>query len=368
MKVKEITDILESFAPIQLKEDWDNVGLQIGHPEDEVNKVLLALTPSDLVIKEAIEKNVDMIITHHPFIFRGIKTLRADTAIGRMSRLCIKHDISLYCAHTNLDIAKGGVNDALAENLGLVNINGLERTETHPRYKLVVFIPETHLETVKTAIFNAGGGAQGEYKNCAWSTSGSGQFCPQEEASPYLGEVGRLETVEEIRLEVLVDEKDLNNVISAMKQAHPYEEVAYDVLRNEGQVQYEYLGRIGMLPTPKPLKEWLEDVKVALDIPVITYTGDPNRMIEKVALCGGSACEFITTAKDKGADVYVTGDMKYHDAQQAVEIDLPMVDVSHYSGERVVLKKLYTLLRDAFGNRLQMEISQDEESFIKYIK
>lgn len=368
MKLGEIINILETFAPIRLKEDWDNVGLQIGHPEDEVKKILFALTPSESVVQEAIEKGADLVITHHPFIFRGVKTLRADTAIGRMCRLCIKHDVALYCAHTNLDIAQGGVNDVLAKHLSLVDVTGLQQTEVHPRYKLVVFVPETHVEAVKEAVFAAGGGAQGAYQSCAWTTLGTGQFCPLDEATPYLGKPGQTEKVTEARLEILVDESKLDAVVSAMKQAHPYEEVAYDLLRTEGHNQYEYLGRIGNLPEPQPLQEWLEHLRVALDIPVITYAGDSKRIVKRVALCGGSACELVTTAKAMGADVYITGDMKYHDAQQAIELDLPMVDITHFSGERLVLEKLYALLDESFGDSVQMEISQKEESFIKYIK
>ena len=221
MKVKDIVKTLEAFSPTSLKEDWDNVGLQLGHPEDSVKQVLLALTPSEQVIDEAIAKGADMIITHHPFIFRGVKTLRADTAIGKMSRQCIKNDIALYCAHTNLDIAAGGVNDVLAKRLGLVDVQGLEKTTVKPRYKLVVFVPETHIEIVKEAIFKAGGGAQGNYQQCAWSISGTGQFCPQKDADPYLGQNGQLEEVKEVRLEVLVDAACLQSVITAMKQVHP---------------------------------------------------------------------------------------------------------------------------------------------------
>lgn len=367
MQVKDITRAMEQLAPLQLKEDWDNVGLQIGGPDDKVHRILLALTPSEAVVEEAVEMGADMIITHHPFIFKGVKTLRSDTVIGKITRECMKHDIAFYCAHTNLDIAQGGVNDILAKRLGLQDVKGLQETASTPRYKVVVFVPMSHVETVKAAMFEAGGGAQGAYHSCAWSVTGTGQFCPQDDARPYLGEVGQLETVEEARVEVLVDRAALHAVVDAMLKAHPYEEVAYDVFVNEGSCEKAHLGRIGTLPEAKPLGEWLADVKNILDVPVVAYVGDSEQIVEKVALCGGSACELLGDAKRAGADVYVTGDMKYHDAQRAVEMNMAMVDVSHYAGERPVLGALQQYLFLTFGESLSVKISEREENFIKYL-
>lgn len=368
MQVKDLVRAMETLAPTHMKEDWDNVGLQIGGPEDQVQHVLLALTPSEKVVEEAIERGCDMIITHHPFIFKGVKTLRTDTVIGRMSQACIKHDIALYCAHTNLDIAQGGVNDVLAARLGLEHIRGLQKTAETPRYKVVVFVPTSHVESVKAAMFQAGAGAQGDYESCTWSVVGSGQFVPKMGANPYLGEIGKVETVEEARLEVLVDRIHLHAVIEAMCCAHPYEEVAYDVFINEGSVSRAYLGRVGDLPVPMRMADWLSDVKQALNIPVVSVAGDTERMVKTVALCGGSACDLLGDAKYAGADVYVTGDMKYHDAQRAVEMDMAMVDVSHYGGERPVLVALQSYLLETFTEGLRVDISEKEENFINYIK
>lgn len=366
MQVKDVMQKLERLAPPALKEDWDNIGLQIGDPDAEVKRVLLALTPSLTVVQEAVKKDVDLIVTHHPFIFKGVKTLRTDTAIGRMSQLCLKHDVALYAAHTNLDIAENGVNDVLAERLGLVDIEGLAETQARPRYKVVVFVPHSHLDAVKDAMFAAGAGKQGAYGSCSWSVSGQGQFCPLDGAEPYLGHVGAVEQVEEVRLEMLVDPVSLHAVLSALRKAHPYEEPAFDVLVNEGSVVRESLGRVGRLPEAKPFLDWLADVKSALALPVVTYAGPADGMVERVALCGGSAAEFLGAAKQSGADVYVTGDMKYHDAQQAVELGIPMVDVSHYAGERPVLEKLAAYLSMACESELDVMISQDEENFMQY--
>lgn len=366
MQVKDIMQALEKLAPQQLKEDWDNVGLQLGDPNAEVRRVLLALTPSLAVTEEAVRRQADLIVSHHPFIFKGVKSLRTDSAIGRMSQLCLKHDIAIYSAHTNLDIARGGVNDVLAERLGLVDVEGLAETARKPRYKLVVFVPLSHLEQVKAALFAAGAGAQGAYEACAWTVQGTGQFRPQAGASPYLGTPGQLEQVKEARLEVLVDHDRLAAVLQALVAAHPYEEPAYDVFASAASATTESLGRIGRLPEPLDFDEWLERVKQALGISVLAVAGPTQGRVERVALCGGSATEFLAQAKAAGADVYVTGDMKYHDAQQAVEMGLPMVDVSHYAGERPVLAKLAAYLQECFGTALDVVISEDEENFLQY--
>lgn len=366
MQVKDIMQALEELAPTSLKEDWDNVGLQLGDPEASVRRVLLALTPSEAVVQEAVRLGANLIVSHHPFIFKGVKTLRTDSAIGRMAQCCMKHDVAIYAAHTNLDIAQGGVNDVLAERLGLVDVRGLVETASHSRYKFVTFVPPEHLETVKQALFAAGAGAQGAYDSCAWSANGTGQFRPLDGAAPFLGAVGKLEQVCETRLEVLVDASRLGAVLSALHTAHPYEEPAVDVLENVGSRASEYLGRIGRLPEPLPFAEWLAQVKQALGLSVVSYAGPTDGVVNRVALCGGSATDFYSAAIAKGADVYVTGDMKYHDAQEAIERGVPMVDVSHFAGERPVLAALERVLKARFGDDLIVTIAENETNFIQY--
>lgn len=365
-KVKDIVAAIEKVAPPSLKESWDNVGLQIGDPEMQVSRILLALTPSQQVIEEAVKKEVDLVVTHHPFIFKGVKSLRADQTIGKLATQCMKHDVAIFCAHTNLDIAVGGVNDTLASCLGLQEIQGLSVVAEKKRFKLVVFVPTTHLEQVKTAMFQAGAGRQGAYENCAWESEGQGQFMPSSWAQPFLGEIGKLEKVCEGRIEVLVDEENLSEVLRAMNTAHPYEEVAYDVFENIAQKQTESIGRVGMLSHETTLKKWLEDVKEALNIPFVSYTGTLDRPIRRVALCGGSAASYLQDAKKCGADVYVTGDVKYHDAQLAEELDIALVDVSHFAGERPVLQAIKEIILKACSKNVEVIISEDEKDFIQY--
>ncbi|MDO4280623.1 MAG: Nif3-like dinuclear metal center hexameric protein [Peptococcaceae bacterium] len=364
MLVNDITREMERWAPAHLKEDWDNVGLHLGDRQATVKRVLLALTPSEAVVAEAVRKNADLIITHHPFFFKGAKAINSDSATGRMALACIRNNIALFCAHTNLDIAEGGVNDALAERLGLENVRGLAETARRPRYKVVVFVPEDHLEAVKGAMLAAGAGRQGAYSDCAWSVAGEGQFRPLDGAEPFLGQVGAVERVREARLELLVDQADLPAVLAAMSAAHPYEEVAYDVFENQSQPERAYLGRVGELAEPVRLGDWLGDVKAALGTSHLKVAGDLQTMVRRVALCGGSACEYMGAAKAAGADVYITGDMKYHDAQRALELGIPVVDVSHYAGERPVLEQIRARLNAAFPDALDITISQDEENFM----
>lgn len=366
MQVKDIARALEAVAPKTLQEEWDNVGLMVGNPEAEVKKILLALTPSEDILDEAVRLGADMVVSHHPFIFKAMKNITTESALGRMVHKAIKNDVAIYSAHTNLDIAQGGVNDCLAQALGLGEVEGLVQTSAEHRFKLVVFVPEDAREKVKAAMFAAGAGAQGAYSACAWETLGMGQFQPEDGAQPFLGTCGQLEKVREVRLEVLVDAHNLDGVVNAMKEAHPYEEVAYDVFDNGSLGQTHYLGRIGTLKEATPLGAWLEQVKTILSVPVLSYVGDENTLIKKVALCGGSACEFMSAAQARGADVYLTGDMKYHDAQAAAECGMCMVDGSHFATEIFILKAVKTLLEASFRDALDVIIADNERSFIKY--
>lgn len=365
MKVKDIVNTMEHFAPAHLKEDWDNVGLQLGNPQAEVNRVMLALTPSEEVIQEAIEKQVDLLVTHHPFIFKGVKTLSTDTVIGAVARQCFQHDLALFCAHTNLDVTKGGVNDVLAERLGLLKIEDFVTTQEVYKKKLVVYVPVSHVEAVKEALFKVKAGNQGAYEACSWQTVGIGQFKPLEEANPYLGKKNELEQVEEVRLEVLVDADKLAITIEALLKAHPYEEVAYDVFDTLSQKQRESIGRIGYLKEPMILRSWLKQVKEALGCEVLTYTGDEEKIIQSLALCGGSAASYLKDAAKCGVDAYITGDVKYHDGQLAEELGVSLIDVGHFAGEQPVLTKLQEVLKQAHP-ALDVLISRQRDYLKKY--
>lgn len=321
---------LESWAPKRLAMEWDNIGLQVGTLNKQVQRVMVTLDVLENVVDEAIEKKVDLIIAHHAVIFKSYAHLRTDLPAGRLLEKLIKHDIAVYVAHTNLDVATGGVNDLLAEKIGLEQTNVLEFTHTQKLKKIVVFVPEAHHEGVLQAMSQAGAGWIGNYSHCSFNVRGFGTFMPREGSNPYIGKQGKLEKVEEVRLETIAADSDLNKVIQAMLKAHPYEEVAYDVFPLELEGKSQGIGRIGKLPEPISLGDLAKQLKAAFQLSGLRVVGDVNRLVQKVAVVGGDGSGFVQTAIFRGADVYVTGDMKYHIAHEAMAKGLAIIDPGHH--------------------------------------
>ena len=324
----EIIQLFEQFSPKNYAMEGDKIGLQIGRLNKPVENVMIALDVLDEVVDEAIEKNVQLIIAHHPPIFRPLKAIATDTPAGRLLEKLIKHDIAVYAAHTNLDIAKGGVNDLLADALKLSNTDVLYPTYEIKLKKLVVFVPVENVQEVKKALGDAGAGAIGNYSHSIFSAAGTGQFLPNEFANPHIGEQGKLETVEEERVETIYPAHLEKRILTAMFKAHPYEEVAYDIYPLENKGETLGLGRIGDIPE-MTLQEFAEHVKQTLDVNGVRVVGDLNAKIKKVAVLGGDGNKYYSTAKYKGADVYVTGDMYYHVAHDAMMLGLNIVDPGH---------------------------------------
>lgn len=351
MTAQQIIKRLEEWSPKTLAYDWDNVGLQVGSLNKPVRNVMVTLDVLENVVDEAVEKNVDLIIAHHPLLFVKLHQINFDTPKGRVVRKLIQHDITVYAAHTNLDIASGGVNDVMADALGLKDTRPLMETGKEELVKLVVFVPETHASNVQAALGYAGAGHIGNYSHCSYQSKGHGAFLPLEGTDPYLGESGKLETVDEVRLETIVEKRKLKDVLRSMEEAHPYEEVAYDIypLLNEG-ASYG-LGRIGELDAPEALELFAEKVKVAYEIPALRVTGRMDKQVKKVAVLGGSGEKYIHAAKRMGADVYITGDMTLHAAQDALEIGLAVIDPGHH-----VEKLICPVIKDF----LEQECNKDE--------
>ncbi len=309
--------------------EGDKIGLQIGRLNKPIENVMITLDVLENVVDEAIEKNVQLIIAHHPPIFRPLQKLVTDTPQGRMLEKLIKHDIAVYAAHTNLDVTSGGVNNLLAEALGLQNVEILVPTHEMKLKKLVVFVPKTHSEQVRQAIGNAGAGAIGNYSHCAFSSEGTGYFLPGETSNPFIGKVGEIEAVQEERLETIFPEALEKKILSAMLKVHPYEEVAYDIypLNNKGAELG--LGRIGTVPEMS-LKDFSLHVKKVFGLSGVRVVGDLQAPIKKVAVLGGDGNKYWNQAKFRGADVYVTGDMYYHVAHDALYAGLNIVDPGHH--------------------------------------
>ncbi|GGE74344.1 Nif3-like dinuclear metal center hexameric protein [Priestia taiwanensis] len=333
----EVIQAFESLYPKHLAMEGDKIGLQIGTLNKKVTNVLIALDVTLEVVDEALDTGANLIIAHHPLIFNPLKSITTDNVYGQIIEKCIKHDIALYAAHTNVDVARGGVNDLLAEALQLTDTEVLVPTYEEKLKKLVVFVPKTHEEEVRKALGNSGAGFIGNYSHCTFNSEGRGTFFPQEGANPFIGKEGALEEVEEVRIETIFPEGIQRQVVRAMLQSHPYEEVAYDVypLENSGDVLG--LGKIGRLATEMTLREFAEHVKTTLEVDGVRVVGDMNTKIRKVAVVGGDGNKYIKQAKFKGADVYVTGDMYYHVAHDAMMLGLNIVDPGH-NVEKVMKK------------------------------
>jgi dinuclear metal center YbgI/SA1388 family protein len=348
--VGHIIRALEEFAPPYLAFPDDRIGLQVGAPSQPVSRVLVTLDVTKDVVDEAVGQKADMIISHHAVIFRPLKAMRADLPASRDIFALVRNGISVYTAHTNLDVAYGGVNDVLADRLQLRESQVLSRLQTESLRKLVVFVPVSHHEHVLRAVCEAGAGHIGNYSFCTFNTPGTGTFRPEEGAQPYIGNVGQIEQVEEIRLETVVPERLLPAVIENMLAAHPYEEVAYDVYPLEIMGKEYGIGRIGSLPETMPLEEFARFVKERLAVRGVRYCGSSDRIVKRVAVLGGAGVSWVREAGEKGADVLVTGDVKHHEALDALASGLAVIDAGHYGTEKWVVEALAAALESRLND------------------
>lgn len=340
VKCQVVMDAIEKLAPRRLAESWDNVGLLLGSPAQTIHKVLLTLDVTEEVVEKAIQAGVDLIIAHHPIILKKIHAIRTDLPQGKILSILLKGNIAVYAAHTNLDIATGGVNDALASTLQLQDFQPLAISSVEKLCKLVMFIPPTHVDAVREAITVVGAGYVGKYSHCTFLTNGTGTFLPLEGSKPFIGVHGKMEYLEESRLETIFPEKVSRRVIKAMLEAHPYEEVAYDLYQLENKGTGLGLGRIGMLSAPMSFADFAIEVKNALGIDSVNVAGETSRVVKKVAVCGGSGAGLLHKAAFAGADVLVTGDVKYHEAQEAVALGIGIIDAGHFATEQPVLFRM----------------------------
>lgn len=324
-----IIQLMERFAPKSLAMEGDPIGLQLGTADKTVSRVLVALDVTDEVVEEAIRAKAEMIIAHHAILYRPARHLRTDLPAGKLFAKLLKHDIAVYISHTNLDVAEGGVNDVLAEVLGLRETVPMVDMHSESLYKLVVFVPESHHEQVMQAVFAADAGWIGQYSHCSFNVPGTGTYLPREGADPYKGRVGKLEQADEIRLETIVPAGAKRKVVQAMLKAHPYEEVAYDLYPLEQQGRSFGLGRVGKLSVPATLAELAEKVKSAYRVPAVRLVGEPDRVIRKVAVLGGAGRDYVKAAMFAGADVLVTGDIDYHTAHDALAAGFALIDAGH---------------------------------------
>lgn len=350
----EIFNMLEQWAPKSLASDWDNVGLQIGSKNELVKKIMVTLDVLENVVNEAIAKDVDLIISHHPIIFKPIKQINFSTPKGRTIQKLIKHNISVYTAHTNLDIAEDGVNDLLAEQLGMDIKGSLVDLHREKLYKVAVYVPMSHVEEVREAFHLGGAGHIGNYSHCTFNTSGQGTFKPLEGSDPFSGSQDKLSCVDELKIESIVPEERLSSVITEIKRAHPYDEVAYDIYLLENQGKSYGLGRIGEINKQKTLKQLCNDVKNTFNLRNLKVIGSLDKHVKKIAILGGSGEKYIYAAKNKGVDVLITGDMTFHMAQEAMEMGLSVIDAGHYIEQ--VMKEATKLYLEKVIDHSQIEV------------
>jgi dinuclear metal center YbgI/SA1388 family protein len=343
-----VIQYMEQLAPKAYAMEGDKIGLHVGTLQKPIKKVMVALDVLDNVIDEAIEQGVDLIVAHHAIIFRPLKHLRTDLAAGKNFEKLIKHDIAVYTAHTNLDATDGGINDWLAEAIGLTQVELLDASYMDPLKKLVVFVPPTHKEAVRDAIVKAGAGWIGNYSHCTFSTQGTGSFMAEEGTNPYIGSQGKLEQVEEVRLETIMPASGQSAIVKAMKAAHPYEEVAYDVYPLDLPGKSYGIGRIGKLAEPKTLRELALHVKQVFGLTGLRVVGPLDATIKKVAVVGGDGNSYVGKSSFRGADVLITGDIYYHTAHDAMADGIHLIDAGH-NIEKIMKSKVADYLR----NRLQ---------------
>ena len=346
MNIGTITDYLETIAPLSYQESYDNSGLTIGDKAAEVSGALFTLDVTEAVVDEAIELGYNLIIAHHPLIFKPIKRINSKQEADRCIIKAIKHDIAIYAAHTNLDNAPQGVNAMICEKLGLSQTKILEPAGEMLR-KVIVFVPLEHAEKVRDAMFGAGAGRLGEYSSCSFNIPGQGTFKAGNDANPYVGALGEMHTENEIKIEALCEEQDIGRILHAMIQAHPYEEVAYDIYPLINKNPYVGSGMIGKLDQPMGEMDFLHLVKRVFNPGCLKYSPLMQKKIQKVAVCGGSGNFLISNALASGADAFITGEIKYHDYFMA-ENKILLIEAGHYETEQFTKDLLYRVVKENF--------------------
>lgn len=364
MKIKEIVSALERFAPLPLQDGFDNAGLQIGLTEAEATGALLCLDVTEAVLDEAIGLGYNLVIAHHPLLFKGCKSITGRDYVERCILKAIKNDIVIYAAHTNMDNAWGGVNFKIAEKLGLKNVRVLEPKE-EALVKLVTYVPVAQAEEVRNALFAAGCGCIGRYDSCSYNVEGSGTFRAQEGTHPFCGAVGELHTEAEVRIETIVPAYRKAEAVRALLKVHPYEEPAFDLYPLQNTWQQAGAGVIGELEKPETELEFLKRVKKTFEVECLRHNKLMGREIQTVALCGGAGAFLLPLAIRQRADVFLTGEIKYHEFF-GHEGEILLAETGHYESEQYTKEIFYTIIRDLFPS-LDVQQTRVNTNPIKYM-
>lgn len=348
MILAALIDYLEQIAPLSYQESYDNSGLIVGNPDQNIDRAIISLDCTEEVVDEAIDLGCQLIISHHPIVFKGLKRFNGRSYVERVVMKAIKHDIALYAIHTNLDNIYGGVNKKIAEKLSLQQLSILSPKEELLN-KLVVFVPKTQAEQLRSALFKAGAGHIGNYSECSFNTSGTGTFKAGAETNPYVGSIGERHYEVEERIEVIYPQHRERQILIAMYETHPYEEVAYDIYKLQNKHHQVGSGMIGSLPEPLEERQFLELLKQCLGASVIRHTRLRGKRVQRVAVCGGSGGFLLSQAIRQGADVFVTADYKYHEFFDA-EKKIVIADVGHFESEQFTQELLLEIIQKKFPN------------------
>ena len=365
--VADLCAFLDAFAPAELAADWDNVGLLLGDPAAEVQALMTCLTVTPASVAEAIETGAQLIVAHHPILFRPVQRISTATAEGRMILALVRAGVAVYSPHTAFDNTQGGINDILASRLGLTDVGPLQKTGGAEQCKIVVFVPDADLGRVSDALFAAGAGHIGQYSQCSFRLAGTGTFFGSEAAHPTIGQKGRREEVSEWRLEAVCPAALVDRVVSAMRRAHSYEEPAYDVYPLRPAASVLGVGRLGRLPQPVPLHDFARSVKDSLSAGPVQVVGDPSRAVQRVVIVCGSGGSLLPDAVRAGADVLLSGEMRFHDYLAAEADGIALVLPGHYATERCGALALAERLKDQWP-ALRIWASQRERDPVHWVR
>ncbi len=365
VKIKDIAKIIEETAPLSIQESYDNSGLLIGDPDLEVSGILVCIDITEAVVNEAIDKKLNLIVSHHPLIFSGIKKLLGKTDQEKALIKAIKSDVSIYAAHTNLDnLLIGGVNSILADKLNLVDRKVL-RTKSNQLLKLITYAPKLHIQRIRESLFEIGAGVIGNYDSCSFSSEGTGSFKANDDAHPFIGKNNELHFEAETKIELILPTFLKNQVISKLLEVHPYEEPAFDLIPLENKYQNIGSGLVGELPEELDFMEFLNKFKLIIQTNSVKVTAITKNKIKRIALCGGSGSFLLKDAINANADVFISADFKYHDYFET-ENRIIIVDAGHFETEQFtkdILKEIITKKLPKFA----VQISEINTNPIKYL-
>lgn len=342
MIVAELLHIIEQLYPLAFQESYDNSGSQVLFPDEEIKGVLLCLDITETILNEAIQHHCNLIISHHPALFKGVKNISPQTVKGRIIIKAVQHNVSLYAIHTNFDASVEGTNKILADLLQLKNTSILEPAQ-HQLKKLVTFVPVDHADKVREALFKVGAGKIGNYDSCSFNTEGYGTFKADKNCNPYVGEIGKVHSENETRVETIFPAYLQNMVVKTLIEHHPYEEVAYDVYLLENTYMQVGMGMVGYLHDPMSTSAFLQYIKRNIGSKVLRFNHSDKEIIQKVALCSGSGASFIQNAIKNNADAFITADLKYHDFTDCPSSML-LIDAGHFETEIHFVQKIFEII------------------------